>query len=204
MEILRQLVRVTESQDELLRRVRNLPSTEPSHPSIVPELFEGIEQQDTEATPQQFHDVAHGWVEPRPGSASSTPARSTNLAAIRWFGVLTGNGSHEAASDILSNLSLECDFLDRTEGQSEGDLTPLQRATRAVDGRESNSNLLDESVLPVETTGFLNGKLPWQSTESIPLLHEQQVLFEIFLRRISSRVCSLPEDLIELSYTDKG
>lgn len=177
-----------------------LQSTKGDLPPLFPEFARSNDfetstgQQDAEHSPQQVHDLTYGWFGHTPDSTTSTSARSTNLAVIRWFGVLTGNGSHDALSDPFPTLSLDCGFLDRVEGQNEEDLTPLQRATRAVDGRQPSPTALEDSVLPVETNLFLNGTFSWQSTENITLLREEQILLQNFLRRISPWVCSVSSD----------
>ncbi|GKU07691.1 unnamed protein product, partial [Fusarium langsethiae] len=72
--------------------------------------------------------------------------------------------------------ALQNDLLDTSpDGQAESDITPLQRATRAIDTKpeiSDTSKTCEESL--------------WQVSESILLLDEEQDLFQNFLHRICS------------------
>lgn len=136
--------------------------------------------------PQHVPRVNYDWFAAQPESASSTPSVPTQSAALRWLGVLTSNASGDAFPDADVAQHLDTGFLRGADGDGDGSLTPLQRATRAVDDRAADNN----DLLASDADDSVYTQLPWQS-ENIDLLHDEQMLFNRFLRRICSWVCIL-------------
>lgn len=134
---------------------------------------------ETEVSPR-FEIGSHDWLV-QPESASSTPSVAAHSAAIKWLGVLTGDASSNSLPDASLAQNLDNGFLRGDHGEQDDTLTPLQRATRAVDERTG------DHAADVEASG--KPILPWQSTENITLLEDEQILFGRFLRRICSWVC---------------
>lgn len=142
-------------------------------------------QRDAGSTPQHLPSLGYDWLGPQPDSASSTPTVvAAHSAAVRWLGVLTSDTSGESFPGPALAQHLDNGFLEDGNGDEDGRLTPLQRATRAVDGQSAATHGAQEGVLGTESV-HIN---PWHSAENIPLLHNEQRLFDRFLRRISSWV----------------
>ncbi|KPA40254.1 quinate transport protein [Fusarium langsethiae] len=128
----------------------------------------------SDTTVQSQHQIhTTDWFAGQSGSASTTPASSASAAAVRWFGILANDAPNE---EVLEADALQNDLLDTSpDGQAESDITPLQRATRAIDTKpeiSDTSKTCEESL--------------WQVSESILLLDEEQDLFQNFLHRICS------------------
>ncbi|CAG7558034.1 unnamed protein product [Fusarium equiseti] len=161
LEILRQLGQIITSQDELTQTVRAIAAQ--SHAGF------SVPQNHCDATLQtQNRTVPTEWFAGQPESASTTPASSASVAAVRWFGILANDAPGEVPEDELLDTS--------TDGQADIDITPLQRATRIIDTQpevsDRRSSVSEESL--------------WQASESISLLDQEQSLFQNFLHRICS------------------
>lgn len=126
----------------------------------------------------QYAQIDIDWFRQQQDSAS-TPSASASVAAVRWFGLLANDASRDVLEEPDLPPGLEGGFLDLFNGQDEDDLTPLQRATRIIDGQPPGQ---------VEDDG-IQEKGMWQTPEDIPLLDREQILFKNFLHRICSWVC---------------
>ncbi|KAL1849122.1 hypothetical protein VTK73DRAFT_9964 [Phialemonium thermophilum] len=192
LEILRRLGHITSSQDALLQLVRSVAASQSQCVAahVLP----------TAPLPVQTHpDVGHtvGWhsaggtspydaqidvdffaQQQQPESASTTPSASASVAAVRWFDLLANDASRDALDEVDLPPGLEGGFLDLFNGQDEGDLTPLQRATKAIDGQ----------LPPVRRLGddSAQERSMWQTQADISLLDREQGLFKNFLHRICS------------------
>jgi len=172
LEILRQLGQIITSQDELTQTVRAIAAQ--SHARF------SVPQSHCDATLQtQNRTVPTEWFAGQPESASTTPASSASVAAVRWFGIL----ANDAPGEVFTEAdALQGELLDTsTDGQADNDITPLQRATRIIDTQpevsDRRSSVSEESL--------------WQASESIALLDQEQSLFQNFLHRICSWVSPL-------------
>ena len=72
-------------------------------------------------------------------------------------------------------------FLDLFHEQKETDLTPLQWATKIIDGQSPGGQSISDSAVEEEDM--------WRASENIVLLDREQDLFENFLLRICPWVC---------------
>lgn len=135
---------------------------------------------------QQLPYVAQDWFGGggQTDSASTTPAASAGVAAVRWFGLLANDASREAFQAADVPLGAEGGFLGPEDGQNEDDMTPLQRATRIIDNQPPGRDLPDEGNTPANPTTDLAEEGLWEASENICLLGREQVLFENFLHRI--------------------
>lgn len=111
------------------------------------------------------------WFGPQSDSTSTTPAASTGVAAVRWFGLLASFTSGNGYGDADAGPGPEGGFLDLFHGQREDELTPLQWATKIIDGESPIHESEREENM-------------WQASESIVLLDREQSLFQNFLLRI--------------------
>ena len=183
--------------------VRSVAASQP--PYVAPDLSPSVPSHATvhrdgdslgwDATggvqPQQLPYVANDWFGQQTDSASTTPAASASVAAVRWFGLLANDASREAFQEADAPLELEGGFLDPSDGQDGNDMTPLQRATRIIDGQPAAQNLPDGGINPANPMSDLEEESMWQASESIILLHREQILFEHFIHQICSWVCPL-------------
>lgn len=130
--------------------------------------------------------MTHDGYVPQPESASTTPAASA--AAARWFDLLT-NDAREAYEEADAALGNDGGFLE-PEDLDEDSWTALQRATRIVDCHPLSPELRNDGISPSNTAVDVTGaeETMWRAPETIRLLDREQVLFEIFLRRICSWV----------------
>lgn len=137
-----------------------------------------------------IHD-ADDWFGLQADSTPSTTAGNTNVAAVRWFDVLTNDAPREALSESCAALEPDCGPLEISSEYGQNGLTPLQRATRIVDSCPSNLSGAGESEGSEAVYAAISADdgFSWRSREDITLLAEEQALFESFLRRISSWVC---------------
>lgn len=177
---------IINSQDDLLRTVRSITNSQRctdqaiSTPSTVQVQHNNIEWE-TNGDIQHVEGANYDWFgQPQPDSASTTPAASTSVAAVRWFGLLANHDAlvSHAVEETDATAGQELGFLDLFNGQNEDDMTPLQRATKIIDGQPPEGNLLDEE------------EAMWKATDNIFLLGREQCLFEHFLHRICSWVCN--------------
>jgi hypothetical protein len=193
-EILRQLAKIQTSQDSLLHLVRCVTTSQPQHAaSVVSQSSNTQLHHDSHVHDSlSWDDSGHGngsvqhqdtrltfdWFGEQPDSEAS-PAASTGVAAVQWFGLLAKDASREAHQETDVPAGSEVNLLDPFNAQYEGETTPLQRATRIIDGQ------------PVGKDSVPGGGREqdfWQSSESITLLEREQILFENFLHRICSWV----------------
>ena len=170
---MQQLERILESQDDLKNAVHTAVSQQyalPPSSTQVP-LFpvQDYEWQNNRGS-DHLHLGADLAVSRDP--ESSSPAASASVAAARWFDLL----ATEVSKDVVQETDLpsghETGFPDLFSGQSDADLTPLQKATRIVD------NPQDDIV------GKDGGQGTWQAAGSIALLPQEQELFKNFLHAI--------------------
>lgn len=122
---------------------------------------------------QPQHFVAQDWFG-QPESASTTPASSTSVAAVRWFELFANYASRDAIEEADVPPGLEGGFLDPFNGQDKDDMTPLQRATKTIDG-QPEAHQIGENIGEEDM---------WQALQSISLLDREQALFVNFLDRI--------------------
>ncbi|KAJ4026332.1 hypothetical protein NW752_001271 [Fusarium irregulare] len=171
LEILRQLGQIITSQDELTQTVRAIAAQ--SHAGLGLSQSQNLGS-NCDVTAQTQRTVPTEWFAGQPESASTTPASSASVAAVRWFGIL----ANDAPGEVFTEAdALQGELLDTsTDGQADSDITPLQRATRAIDAQpdvsDRRSSVSEESL--------------WQASESISLLDQEQSLFQNFLHRICS------------------
>jgi hypothetical protein len=121
----------------------------------------------------------YDWFAHQSDSTATSPAASTGVAAVQWFGLLTRDTSHNVFEDHVDTAPTpDAGFLDSLNSRDGDNDTPLQRATKTIDGQPTDSNV--EAGKREEDM--------WQSSESITLLEREQVLFANFLHRICSWV----------------
>ncbi|KAB5536256.1 hypothetical protein GE09DRAFT_971660 [Coniochaeta sp. 2T2.1] len=189
LEILRKLGEIQTSQDTLLHLVQSSAAgTQPQHTASPASHSQATHAQ---GNGRGVHDtlsfdrnggvqhldayLTQDWFGEHPDWASASPAASTGVAAVQWFGLLTKDASLEAHQEAEVPSGSEGNFLDPLNTQYEGETTPLQRATRNIDGQPV-----------VSDSGIDSGREQdfWQAPESIALLGREQILFENFLHRI--------------------
>ncbi|KAH7171365.1 hypothetical protein EDB81DRAFT_710112 [Dactylonectria macrodidyma] len=197
LEILRQLGQIITSQDEVLQAVRSVAVSQPqcapsdlspsvSAPTHTRAIGDGSSWDATRDTHTQHTYVTNDGYGQQSDSASTTPAASASVAAVRWFGLLANDASHEASHEADFPLDLDGGFLEPSDGQNAVDLTPLQRATRIIDGQPPTQDLPAEGATHANSiTGMAEERL-WQASENICLLEREQILFENFIHRICS------------------
>ncbi|KAM0288129.1 hypothetical protein ACHAO9_007298 [Fusarium lateritium] len=186
LEILRQLGQIISSQNELAQTVHSI-ATSHSHTASNPgqdhnhlSIDNGLQWDDT--TQAQQLPYVTDWFGSQSDSASTTPAASASVAAVRWFGILATDASNEAFPEVDAASGLDGELLDPSpEGQAESDITPLQRATRIIDTQPSERDLSNKA----NTLESSEERL-WKAPESISLLDQEQALFQNFLHRICS------------------
>lgn len=124
---------------------------------------------------------------------------------MRWFGLVASDASREALQAADAPLGVEGGFLDPSDGQDESDMTPLQRATRMIDGQppEQERSLSDDGSAQVNPTTVVAEEGLWQAANKIWLLDREQMLFENFLHRICPLV-SFPVDVATGHVSSKG
>ncbi|KAF7551239.1 hypothetical protein G7Z17_g5163 [Cylindrodendrum hubeiense] len=198
LEIIRQLSQIINSQDDLLQIVRSVATSQsqcgasdlsPSAPAHT--QGSGIDNSVVwdvtgDVQIQQIPYVTNDWFGPQSDSASTTPAASASVAAVRWFGLLVNDASREALDEADVPLDLEGDFLDPSNGHNENDMTPLQRATRIIDSQPLAQDLSDDGIVSTIPITNLAEEGMWQASENICLLDREQILFENFLHLICS------------------
>jgi hypothetical protein len=172
LEILRQLGRITESQDALVQLVRNIHLPDSREAVLgagnAARFPGGI---GAPSLPPAADGLSPGWARQQPESASSTPSVAPHTAALRWLGSLTGNDPGDVLPDSHLAQSLDSGFLDG-DSTGEDDLTPLQRATRSVDRPATSTDTMGSSTNA------------WQSTSNIGLVNDEDALFSRFVRRL--------------------
>ncbi|KAF4971999.1 hypothetical protein FSARC_1329 [Fusarium sarcochroum] len=192
LEILRQLGQIISSQDELTQAVRSIAATQSQASSSLAPAHQLHAVNDTlgwDATEVQTQQLPHetDWFGGQSDSASTTPAASASVAAVRWFGILANDASTEAFQDADAPLGFDGGLLDTSpDGQVESDITPLQRATRIIDTQPPTQELSDKVISTGGQTTNVTEESLWQASESISLLDREQALFQNFLHRICS------------------
>ncbi|KAJ4251492.1 hypothetical protein NW762_011479 [Fusarium torreyae] len=192
LEILRQLGQIITSQDELTQVVRSIAATQSqATSSLAPahQLHAVTDGLSWNAAGVQTQQLPHAtdWFGGQSESASTTPAASASVAAVRWFGILANDASSEAFQDADVPLGLDGDLLGTSpDCQVESDITPLQRATRIIDAQPPGRGVSEEGIgVDSHATNTTEESL-WQAPESISLLDREQALFQNFLHRICS------------------
>lgn len=205
MEILRQLRQIIHSQDDILHTVRAVAAgqTQCVAPHLSPtnghvrRLAEDLSWDANGGVQQQTPYVSNDWFAGQQSeSASTTPA--AGVAAVRWFGLLATDASREAFPEADVSLGVEgaLGFLCPEGGLDDNDMTALQRATRIIDGQIVPAHDVGGEVIPANIMTPANPRTEqaeegmWQAPENICLLGREQVLFENFLNKICSWVCS--------------
>lgn len=157
-----------------------LPSTSGNYISVCP--VEDPHLWDTQGSVQQHnHFSEYDFLAPHSESTATSPAASTGVAAVQWFGLLTRDVSRGFPDDDPSAHEGGC--LDAFTSHESNATSPLQHATKIIDDQPP------ESV----PTGKGGGEeAMWQASQSIVLLEHEQILFANFLERICSWVCSPP------------
>ncbi|RDL34802.1 Uncharacterized protein BP5553_07930 [Venustampulla echinocandica] len=186
LEILRQLGQILNSQDDLLHVIRSVAVSQSQHtasalsPSAannipIHSVNNALSWDSNGAVQHQDPFIDNDWFGQQPDSAATTPAASTGVAAVQWFGLLAKDASRETFQDADVEPGLEGGFLDPLNDQYKDDATPLQRATKIIDSQPPEKDLVIDREEDM-----------WQAQESISLLEREQILFENFLHRISS------------------
>lgn len=202
LEILRQLGQIISSQDELLQTVHSVAATRsqcaasalspavPAHPHARA-VGDGLSWDGGGGahSQQQLLSVTQDWSGAQTDSASTTPAASASVAAVRWFGLLTNDASREAFQEADMPLGVEGGILDPSVGEDESQMTPLQRATRIIDSQPTAGEFPNQVTSPASVSTNLKEERLWQASENICLLDQEQILFENFLHRICPWVC---------------
>ncbi|KAM5343754.1 hypothetical protein ACJ41O_012291 [Fusarium nematophilum] len=194
LEILKQLGQIINSQDDLLQIVRSVAASQSQcgPPGFSPSAtshaqvrragdslaWEGTGGAQTQQIPYVTHDGGQS------DSASTTPSASASVAAVRWFGLLANDASRDALQEVDVPLGAEGGLLDPSDGQDENDMSPLQRATKIIDGQPPTPSLADEGIAAMSPLVNLAEENLWQASENICLLEREQVLFENFLHRM--------------------
>ncbi|KAF4467490.1 quinate transport [Fusarium albosuccineum] len=198
LEILRQLNQIISSQDDLMQIVRSVAASQSqcAPPDLSPSaqthasaraVGENVGWDSSgNIQTQQLVYVNHDWSGPQTDSASTTPAASASVAAVRWFGLLANDAPPEALQEADVPLSLEGGLLDPSVGQDESDMTPLQRATRIIDSQPIDPELPEQGTATEIPATSLPEESLWQASENISLLDKEQLLFEKFLHQICS------------------
>ncbi|KAM0239585.1 hypothetical protein ACHAP5_008233 [Fusarium lateritium] len=186
LEILRQLGQIISSQNELAQTVHSIATSHSHTASSLGQEHNNLSIDNN----LQWNDTTQGqqlpyvtdWFGSQSDSASTTPAASASVAAVRWFGILATDASNEAFPESDAASGLDGELLDTSPvGQAGSDTTPLQRATRIIDTQPSEQDLSDK----VDTLASSEERL-WKASESILLLDKEQALFQNFLHRICS------------------
>ncbi|CAM1510823.1 Fc.00g083360.m01.CDS01 [Cosmosporella sp. VM-42] len=199
LEILRQLGHIINSQDDLFQILRSvavsnshevvsdLSPSAPTHHAPIPAVGNSLGWDTAGGVQtQQLPYVINEWFGQQSDSAATSPAASASVAAVRWFGLLASDASREAFQEADAPLEVDGGFLDPSDGQDENDMTPLQRATRMIDGQPPVQDLHNEVMAPANPANSISEESMWQASENISLLDKEQILFENFIHRICS------------------
>lgn len=119
-----------------------------------------------------------------PDSASTTPTASASVAAARWFGLLSNDVSRGVLHEAEFPPGFEGGLLDPILNQHDGNLTPLQRATRIVDSDQLPGSGGEGRFASERTSTTAGEESLWRASENISLLDREQVFFQTFLHRI--------------------
>lgn len=200
---MRQLGQIIQSQDDLLSIVESanqqiphkgieLPSTSQSQAyNQVTGREHTSDPVSWNASRQSYNDVPETTARAHSGtvdSASTTPTASASVAAARWFGLLSTDAAGGVLQDAEIPLVADGGLLDSVLNQHDGDLTPLQRATRIVDSDQSPDHGQGRQSIPDHALTTAAEQPFWQATENISLLDQEQFFFQTFLHRICSWV----------------
>ncbi|KAI9899762.1 hypothetical protein N3K66_006223 [Trichothecium roseum] len=193
LEIIRQLGHIISTQDELLQATRSIAESQSQNTILHTTAATSADQHvvhplSTGSNTSSYHVMHHQqqqryetaeYSAQHSDSASTTPAASTGVAAVRWFGLLANLSSTSGACEDASAAAApvpEGGFLDLFHEQKEADLTPLQWATKIIDGQSPGGQSISDSAVEEEDM--------WRAPENIVLLDREQDLFENFLLRI--------------------
>ena len=119
-----------------------------------------------------------------PDSASTTPTASASVAATRWFGLLSNDAARGVLQEEDVSLGFDGGLLDPILNHHDGDLTPLQRATRIVDSDQSPDSSREGRIALESALTTASEASFWQASENISLLDREQDFFQTFLHRI--------------------
>lgn len=140
---------------------------------------------------QPTHDTTHSM---STGSITS-PGPTINAAAVRWFDLLAHDAVRESPQiATIPGFEHDLTFLDRTEEATSVQTTPLERATRIVDGQRPDDDGTTRSdpsppgLTPVASNSY--EEQLWKAPKQIQLLPREFFFFENFVRRVSQWVCS--------------
>jgi hypothetical protein len=128
------------------------------------------------------------------GSVTS-PGPTINAATVRWFDLLAHDAVRESPQvATIPGFEHDWTFLDRTEEANSAQTTPLERATRIVDGQRpdddgtTRSDTSPPGLNPVASNSY--EEQLWKAPSQIQLLPREFFFFENFVRRVSQWVCS--------------
>ncbi|QKX59615.1 uncharacterized protein TRUGW13939_06752 [Talaromyces rugulosus] len=123
------------------------------------------------------------------GSVTS-PGPTINAATVRWFDLLAHDAVRESPqAATIPGLEHDWSFLDRTEQADSAQTTPLERATRIVDGQRpdddgtTRSDTSPPGLTPVASNSY--EEQLWKAPRQIQLLPKEFFFFENFVRRVS-------------------
>lgn len=128
--------------------------------------------------------------EPGPDSAETSPRAFTiagSPVALRSFGLLVNDARREVTPTAECEAQPNSDLIDDHDGAFAGG-TPLQRATRIVDGSPDTVGSSNYRISSVDDIGLptrLSERQLWQDKDVIQLLPSETVLFENFVQHIS-------------------
>jgi hypothetical protein len=142
-------------------------------------------------SPQEYYEVG-----------SDAAAAQGNPAALRWFDLLANDAGKDSLPAPPSQAESE-PARGFHQGHNNAEATPLQRATRIIDADLRPNNVQEpyDQMSDVGDTGpsrWLRERRLWQSEEDIQLLPREQILFDIFVHRISSMVGHTSESYLVL------
>lgn len=112
-------------------------------------------------------------------TATGSPIKPTDTTAARWFGLLTNDVAREVAEVAKSNFELDRSSGGISDDQDHDGATPLQRATRIVDGQKEAEDL---------GLGQFSEERLWRAEDDIRLLRREHFLFENFVLRLGQWV----------------
>ena len=168
---------------------RNSSSSPPRFPHLRPDIALGLSSSTDGHRPDTPYDQGRSGQPTFTDTNSGAFALAENPAALRWFGLLTNDAAREATQVTECEPEPDWGFLDENDFTG---ATPLQRATRIVDGAPDARDSISDGVSQPDNIGLparLSERRLWQAKDSIPMLPQEKVLFENFVRRISLWVC---------------
>jgi hypothetical protein len=192
LEILRQISQIIGTQEDLLHAVRSIATTQTLQTTSIlspnpttrqlPDFNDddvNVSWNRDSANQQQNYFLSYDYFAQQVNSAVTSPATSTGVAAVQWFGLLTRDVSRDIDQED-SGSSFEGVHFEPFDNREEHTTTPLQNATKIVDGQLESE---DRNDVP------LREEDNWQARDSIALVGREQVLFANFIHKICSWVC---------------